>query len=751
MSLGAVIVPCFNSAALSYVQLSPEQVTEATDVWVHGRLISATGPQTRKNDFGDSFRDMTVRLEIIQSTDSTLPSTITVRSETSFHHGMQPGREVFAAFARNDDGTYRPHHQLGLYGWIPVSNVVDTATGSVSSAVYWRWLCGLRYAADTGGQATDSDLDFWEINLGSGDKAITSLALDFFRNLSVAPVSTSEIFDIFFAEYTLAEAATPEFQQVKYPDNQRLEALAVNVAKALAPHDPNVVADLLLDFYEHAAARPQIWNGLDLVDEFTPLLHLATDPTVLARIPSVYETCIRPEYTAYKMLPTAPSEELDAWLWDIALNPQAHKVVDDHTLAGVWAALANRKNKDLAPYLKKVIAGEEVPVVTLREPMSLKYSATETLTELERNTLTREDRLAEWVQRIKRNDSSVISQLAREITPGDRFLIPELVTSRPDQWSAPNHSPSYEPAARIIKCLPDPAFKPILLDWTRTSPEPSLLEALVACGDEETAVKRAIPAVKASISATDMRMFLDGVQRKTELLLFLGSRRNPDLGKHIVRFTEDDTLDKLARSEISLASERRREKPFNVWQLRDSALLAMTKSGHPDAIKVLQAAYKTGDIRVRCVAAFALYSVGDETGRDLVDAYRNHEEQSIPEIKERWSVDFAGGGVYWPAMVYLESPQLDSLYFERIKRKFDQEDHVVATHPDFVARHRSEILDFLIARVDNPKSGVNYDIAQCLWQITREKFGEINGETSLAERHAIARQWKDYAAALPRD
>ncbi len=747
----ATIAPCSGAFALSYAYLSPEQVTDSTDVWVHGRVVSATGPEVRKNDFGDSFRDITLKLEILKSTDVSILSMITVRSETSFHHGLVPGQEVFAALARNDDGTFRPYSQLGLYGWIHVSGNVDTRAGPVSPALYWRWLCGIRYAADTNGQAKDEDLTFWEQSLTSSDPATTTLALDFFKNLDVSPLPADQVFGIFLAEYDRVEAETPEYQQVQYPANQRLQALATTVARALSSHDANVVAKLVLDFCEHGATRDQFWRQFDFLDQLLPLVQRATDPAVLSRLPEVYDNCIRPEYTAFTLLPTAPSEALDAWLWDVALNPQAHKVGDDHTLAGVWRAMANRKDKNLAAYLKKILAGTEVPAVTLREPMSLKYSATDVLIELEQNTLTREARLAEWVQRIKQNDTSVISRLAWEITPDDRFLIPDLATITTAQWSASNHSPSYEPAATIMKRLHDPAFVPILLEWTRTAPEPSLLEALAACGDAETAIKRAIPAMNAIIPASDSRTFFESVQRKFELLLFLGNQRDPSLGKLIIPFTEDDRLDGLARQEISLAAHLRQENPFNVWQLRDSALLALAKSGHPDAVKTLQASYKTGDIRVRCVAAFALYALGAETGHELVDVYRRHEERSVPEIKERWRVDFAGGNIYRMAVVYLDSPKLDQLYFERVNQKFDNEDHGIATHPDFVDRHRTKIFDLLIARIDDPKNGVNLKIAQCLEKITSQKFGEINGETPLAERVAMAQRWKDYVASLPRD
>ena len=45
------------------------------------------------------------------------------------------------------------------------------------------------------------------------------------------------------------------------------------------------------------------------------------------------------------------------------------------------------------------------------------------------------------------------------------------------------------------------------------------------------------------------------------------------------------------------------------------------------------------------------------------------------------------------------------------------------------------------------KSGLNDDVAQCLWQITREKFGEKRDGT-IVEKQALAQQWKEYVTAL---
>lgn len=740
LAVSLLAVP--NVCGMSLIALSPQQVTERTDIWVRANVVSVSGPLIRTTEFGDRIRDITMQLQILESTDPKVVGAVTIREETGFHHQFKPGSQVFAAF-KKEGNALKPVAPFGAYGWIAITpdGIVEQRSGGVHAETYWRWLRGIRVAADTRGRVSDEELAFWTKAVASNDPGVAGLAMSFFESVDTSTLKVDALFDAFLNAYGRSSKWTNPSPEQRYESRQQMMGLAAELTTVLASLDANGVGGPILDLIEFDAGAAKLFDESEIRESFLALMQHVTDPVILARIPNAYDSFIRPGHTEFKLVPTAPSPEIDAWLWDITYNPAEHGVRDELQLAGVWTALANRKNAEVLPYLQKVVAGDQEILVPFER---YKEYAAEIIIDLESKILKREERLTRWVARIKRHESDLLSPLSQAITPEDRFLIPELATLTINDWLAGSHSPPYYPAAKIMQTLPDPVFAPLLLEWTVETPSADLLKALTACGESAVAIERTVAALEHDppIARQDVRQ---ASREKADLLLFLGSFGKAELAKHIVPFTEPDTLQEYERAYLATIRDNREKRPYPVWDLRDAAFIALAKSGSPQANVVLKRAHKDNDIRVRMVAALSLYALGDDTGADLVQAYRTRTERSIPELEERWYFDFAGGNVFRQVISYLDSPQLDTAFLERTKLGFGEDDRGIASDPNFFARHRTEMLDTLAGYLDDTDPRVRDIAAYCLRMNTKQDFGYQNDALAIEQQSAII-QWKQYVA-----
>lgn len=228
-------------------------------------------------------------------------------------------------------------------------------------------------------------------------------------------------------------------------------------------------------------------------------------------------------------------------------------------------------------------------------------------------------------------------------------------------------------------------------------------------------------------------------------MLFLGSLQEPALAKHIVPYTDTQMLARITRAYVSAAGSEPKERPYPVWRLRDAALLAMAKSGAPEAVTILEQAYKNGDIRARFISAMALFALGSDTGSEMVEAYRAQRERENPELEARWFVDFAGGDVSRVAIRYLDSPKLDRVFLDRIEIGFTREDGFLPREPAFFARHRAEVLSLLSRHIEDRDRDIRREVVDILRFNTGQTFG-FDPSVARAEQQAAIDRWKEYVA-----
>jgi hypothetical protein len=747
------------AVAWTLVDLSAEQITDHTEVWIHGRVIAFSCPVIKVDkEMGMVLYDATLDLKVIDATDDAVTGIVTIRSETMFGKRLKQGETVFAAFKKEGDALV-PHFGLGGYGWVGVNtdtNTVSSASGVVDAAVYWRWLSGIRYAADTIGKATAEDIDYWQQAAGYGEPAHKNLGIRFFKTLAKQSDNAPMLLETFFWAYNDAVDRKPGAAS-SYSDLRKRLLMALEFIR---DDEVNEVGAVLIQFIEYDATALKMLDDRSLRNALLALLQNVTDPVILAALPRVYESHTWPLPLVIARFPLAPSEDMDAWLWAIVSNPRGRGLQTKGDLIAALRTLANRNADGLIPYLTAVAAGEEeLPVNGLggaESPAQMMSSVLELLASLERKApvekgapvddkvLAREERLTVLARQIEVGVESALYSLSQEIRPKDRWLIPELKTLTSAQWHMRNHYSRLSPAATIMRTLADPVFLPVLEELARDSFDLSLLKALVACGGQDTAMKHAIKEMSTEIPDCTHSLMTRALDDRAEIVLFLGEQGDPELVNHFQAYTERDAIQAFEDAYVTFADHGRSTVPYAAWRLQGAALFALAKSKGHAAAPQLERAYENGEIQARFAAALALYVVGSETGVDLIHAYRDRQERAITGEDEGWFD--RQGGLYLAATAihYFEHPKLDQLYFARTTRGFARSDTPVM-NTAFFERNRAALLRMLRSRINSPDPTERASVVRVLRARTGENFGFDDSALRVHQQAAIAK-WKDYIA-----
>jgi hypothetical protein len=103
------------------------------------------------------------------------------------------------------------------------------------------------------------------------------------------------------------------------------------------------------------------------------------------------------------------------------------------------------------------------------------------------------------------------------------------------------------------------------------------------------------------------------------------------------------------------------------------------------------------DILVRIATALSLYSLGDDTGYELLEHFVNGTEHSIAEFEERVGGDIGENEAFYPIAIYLRSPRGDGLLLEYLRRT-----GYAHFGTSFFADHARAVLPIVVHRLHNP-------------------------------------------------
>jgi hypothetical protein len=222
------------------------------------------------------------------------------------------------------------------------------------------------------------------------------------------------------------------------------------------------------------------------------------------------------------------------------------------------------------------------------------------------------------------------------------------------------------------------------------------------------------------------------------VILFLGTTADTTLIPTVEYFTREDVFQAF-----------RQESPRGADELRQSAVLALARLAGDAAIPRLKELYESGDIYVQVFAAVSLYYLGDDTGSDLLEHFRNHTERSIPEIEMEWDPWKKCGEIFFQyPLMYLRSPRTEELLFERLRdlrHGFDTNyrggDYGYGRAS--LKPHQQQVLPILVEQLDSEDREVRNCANRLLEELTGRDFGFRKDRFAGQQDHIIER-WRDY-------
>ena len=235
-------------------------------------------------------------------------------------------------------------------------------------------------------------------------------------------------------------------------------------------------------------------------------------------------------------------------------------------------------------------------------------------------------------------------------------------------------------------------------------------------------------------------------------MLFLGRTQRDYLIPIIEEYTQQKYIEKYREVFAGLDNMR---MDFCLDQLRQNAIMAFARLGGKSSITRLRQLYDSHDIRVRIVAALALYYNGDKTGERLLRHFVEGTHRSFPEIEIRWHVDLAGGTAFQSVInSYLRSELTDDLLLEKLTYYVDNADTNIES--SFFKGYKREILGILIEQLNSSNRSTRGHAHDMLQKATGQNFGFQPDRYAGQQEEAIQR-WRAYitkelaTATLPGD
>jgi len=289
--------------------------------------------------------------------------------------------------------------------------------------------------------------------------------------------------------------------------------------------------------------------------------------------------------------------------------------------------------------------------------------------------------------------------------------------------------------------LPDPAFVPALRtaiasdDWRTyrwySMMFPPMFDALDACGERQDALRLAREALRRAIPDESLDAFDGNVMTRLAALRYLGRTGDVSVTSAIDPFLTDEILSEYekAHGRAFRATVRRTERKRRRFlegqspgrrsradQLRIAALLALTRLGDPRVVDEWRALYSEDDVPKQVIAAVALYYLGDDTSRDLIEAFRRHDERGWSDIHRYW-LQHGSTGEFQRTIKYLRSLRTDALFLERIQHGLDNGDHDLIRDFEFLAAHADKVLPALLKHVEGKDWQSRRNASSCLKSI----------------------------------
>ncbi len=722
--------------AMSIRDVPLAEITDQTDLWVRGNVVSVKSSPLTEDEryrFGHQGTiEAKVVIAVTKSSRPILTPTVTIHwaSGDDFMHWVVKDRECIAALSRQEDGTYRSLWALCVYGWYqidPESGTVPYVSSigeHVSPETLWNLVCALEMGQNSPQGPNAFLTDAWRRRLNEGrlhDFIAAMLFFDAFPSVELSPADLLTAFERQFSAYE----ARLNYALQSHAEKQAMQR-AVPVLFSLFQRVGDesslerIIAVCIRNFSAKESAFDDPMSAKGLVQVILAKGGEQRVGLVRDLLGKAYEwgredgrvrgsrTPIRADYNVIEAIAEYPGEDTDGMLLDMLSHPVMYGITNSLPLAGVWTALAKRGNPEIETYLKEFLANPQTFNLGVRHHDSVDNSiiyAREALQAYARS-LPHDQQMQELLQLYQQGDAGALNILFISITPKDTALIPVLASVPAQRLLEEQYGLANSFSIMAATKLPDPAFLPQLRTLAeraghggRVQTHP-VLAALYACGDSEPARAKAVERLHEPVPRKDWRTIYDMITEKTGLVSFLGTLDDPALVNEIDPFIRADVLKDYRRKLISAAAAEGKERyDFPVRELHKSAVLALARAGGDDAIARLRTIYEKDDIAARIAAAMGLYALGDETGKELVDLFINHQEFTNTKIVARWRIDLFGD--FHHAARYLEDPRTDEALLQRLSRGFSDSDGELTAYPEFVKAHAETLLPIFLENLSN--------------------------------------------------
>lgn len=767
----------FHAGATSYNDIPLPSITDQTDLWVRGKVRSLETRELEESERGtfdsNGSHEIIIKIDVVNSSPKIDEMEVTVHWAALKERiaRIQKNQECIAALIRRDDGTYKTLWQVGLYGWYQP----DTGTSIVSQAgatltnirsnLLWELVTALRTGLDSPNGPAASTAEAWTPRLTSSSLSefgAAQIVFEAFPSLPLPPETLIAALETQHANLLvrMANSAAPYDERDQY-----CRTFVLTLRLLMRNGDPDSIKGLMAvlqqdftsewctfesrpDLAEQLVRVVSARGGDARVDLLKSILGRPFDWKSDDGTRSKHDTPIRADAGILRAIGDYEGGDLDALLIEILNNPTEFDIQDTLALSGLWYALAKRGHPIIKPYLEAYIANpspEKLGILSNDPENRGVIYAKEVLQTYARN-LPKSDQIQEFLRLYEQGDLGALHDALRLITKHDTAFVPSLAAIPIDVLTDSHYSLASSFSYMAATRLPDPAFLPQLRTLANGAPSGWVFQALRACGDEPLARKLALEAVEAPLPARDLRAVYLTIEERTGVVGFLGGLKDPELFENINRFTRPELLNKYRETLIGAAkAEGKEQYDFPVGMLERMAILALARTGGPKSIPRLKEIYLDGDIGDRIVAAMGLYAQGDDTGIELVRSFAEHHELENEEIAARWRVDLFGE--FHRAARMLESPRVDAILLERIKRGMDESDHDVLPYYTFVEANKSAILQALVVNLESKKLRLREDAARMLQDITGMK-SDYDPEKLPRDQEDAIMEWRSRVAAI---
>ncbi|MDZ4858891.1 MAG: HEAT repeat domain-containing protein [Candidatus Hydrogenedentes bacterium] len=752
------------------------EITEQTDFWVRGRIVSieinplSEDERHRFNSQGDT--EVKIVIELVDAIPHIEETRITVHwsSTPERLQRVKVNEECIAALIRQDDGTYKSLGSVGFFGWYqpdPKTGLFPSVGGNIRNVppqLAWDLVSTLRLGPESSSGVDKGPQDKWLSRLKDGTLAEFSAAqvvLDAFPEQSPTPEILIAACEEQYANFQvgIADQAEPYDAIMVF---QRSLPITFNLLERIGD---SVSTSRLIEFYERdLGSQYSVFDdhgvpgmlinlicargGDTRTDHLRRLIGKQFTWTAGDNREQKSRTPIEADHIVLSIIAESPGGDIDALLIEMLGRPADFTIADSGSLAGVWRAMAMRGQPEIKTYLDELVANPDSFNLGVRREESrqktLEYARTN-LTLYSSKAMPRSEHIRQMLSQYESGDFGILSMLFRSISKTDSEWIPKLASIPPEHLKDRNDSMENAFSEMTTRTFPDPVFLPQLRVLVQTNQNGYVLEALTACGDEELARKIAMGQLTLRPTSGDWRGIYDAITKQTGIVLFLGKLEDPELEPIILPFTQQ-TLIEGYREILIAAAEAENKDPydFEVRSLEKCAILALARAGGSNAVPRLREIYRDGDIGARIAAAMGLYALGDDTGSELVVLFEQHRELENEEIAARWRVDISGD--FHHATRYLENPRLDAVLLNRLKQGFGEGDHDVVSYEGFVNANKSMILPALADNLDHENPRLRRDADRLLRQITRQKFDFDPDKSPRNQAEAIA-NWRAWLNA----